>query len=94
MNLSNEFKQKINELKIIFEKINEKKESLKLKIQKVFTEIRNCLNQREDQLLLEVDNQYNKLFIDDELIKKNKNLPNKIKKSIDKGNLINNINGN
>ena len=87
--LSNKVENSINELKKIIEKINENKEELKLKIAKIFTQIRSVINQREDELLLEVDNQYNKLFIDDELIKKNKNLPNKIKKSIDKGNLIN-----
>jgi len=68
--LSNKVENSINELKKIIEKINENKEELKLKIAKIFTQIRSVINQREDELLLEVDNQYNKLFIDDELIKK------------------------
>ena len=49
-NMSNNLKDKINELKNIFEKINENKENLKLKIQKIFTKIRNELNNREDEL--------------------------------------------
>ena len=41
----------IKKIKALFDKINENKEELKLKIQKVFTKIRNALNDREDQLL-------------------------------------------
>ena len=44
--------QNIHELKNIFEKINENKEELKLKIQNIFTNIRNERNNREDELLL------------------------------------------
>ena len=57
--LSNKIQQSINDLKIFFDKINENKENLKLKIQKIFTNIRNILNEREDEILLEVDNQFN-----------------------------------
>ena len=39
--LSNKFEKSINELKKIFEKIDKDKEELKLKIQKIFTNIRN-----------------------------------------------------
>ena len=44
--LSNTLQNSINELKILYEKINENKEELKLKIQKIFTKIRNILNDR------------------------------------------------
>ena len=47
-NLSNNFDESINKLKTIFEKINKNKEELKLKVQKIFTIIRNELNNRED----------------------------------------------
>ena len=53
--LLNTFEQTINELKILFEAINKNKEEHKLKIQKIFTKIRNSLNDRENQLLFEVD---------------------------------------
>jgi len=83
--LSNKIQQSINDLKILFDKINENKEALKLKIQKIFTNIRNILNEREDEILLEVDNQFNNLFFNEDLIKESEILPNKIKLSLDKG---------
>ena len=46
--LSSKFKETFNEIKIKCEQINENKEQLKLKIQKIFTNIRNILNNRED----------------------------------------------
>ena len=46
--LGNNFEKSFNELKILFEKINENKESLKKDIQNIFTKIRNILNERED----------------------------------------------
>ena len=64
--------------------MNESKE------QKIFTNIRSILNDREDELLLEVDNKYNELLINKELIKDSEKLPNKIKLSIEKGKAINN----
>ena len=73
----------------ILERINENKEKIKLKISKIFTQIRNVINQREDELLLEIDNKFNNLNLDDEFINKNKSLPNKIKKSLEKGKLTN-----
>ena len=50
--LSNRIQESINELKKIYESINENKENLKIKIQKIFTKIRNSLNDREEKLLL------------------------------------------
>ena len=66
LNIDNSIKQ----LKDFFEKINNNKEELKLKIQKIFTNLRNALNNREDKLLEEIDNQYNELFCNESLIKK------------------------
>ena len=88
--LSNKLEQSINELKILFDKINENKENLKLKIQKIFTNIRNILNEREDEILLEVDNQFNNLYINEDLIKKSKLLPNEIKITLEKGKELDN----
>ena len=48
----------------MFEKINQNRENVKFKIQKIFTKIRNIINEREDELLSEVDNQLGKLFFD------------------------------
>ena len=86
--LSKTLEESINSLKNIFEKINENKEELKLKIQKIFTKIRNELNNREDELLLQVDKEYEKNFFKEELIKESEKLPNKITYFLKKGQLL------
>ena len=85
-----DLEESINEIKLLFEKINKTKEELKLNIQKTFTKIRNTINEREDELLLEVDNIYNKEFFKEDLIKNCEKLPNKIKSLLEKGKSINN----
>ena len=86
--LSNNIESSINKIKEIIEKTNEKKEEMKIKIQKIFTKIRTALNDREDELLLEVNNIYEDTFKDIN-IKKLQILPNNIKISLEKGKLIN-----
>ncbi len=61
--LSIKFEKSIDELKVLFEKIDKDKEELKLKIQKIFTQIRNSLNEKEGKLLLEVDEKFNDLVL-------------------------------
>ena len=56
-NLSN-FKDSLHELDKIIDKNNEEKEKIKLKIQQLFTKIRNAINKREDELFLQVDKIY------------------------------------
>ena len=87
-NLYNGLDNSINEIKLLSEKINKDKEELKLNIQKTFTKIRNTLNEREDELLFEVDNIYSKEFGKEDLIKNCEKLPNKIKSLLEKGKLI------
>ena len=82
--LSKKLEESINELKKLFIKINEDKEELKLKIQNIFTKVRNTLNNREDLLLLEVDNKFNEFYGDENIIKEGEKLPNKIKISLEK----------
>ena len=86
--LSNTVLKSIDDLKNIFEKINEKKEELKIKIQKIFTKIRNELNDREDQLLIELDKVFNEKYGDENIIKEGEKLPNRIKISLEKGKII------
>jgi len=88
--LSSKLELSIRELKTLFKNIEDKKNNLKLEIQKIFTKIRSALNDREDKLLLEVDQKFNDLFFKEELIKESEKLPNKIKESIEKGKIINN----
>ena len=85
--LSNNINKTINELKDMFEKIKENKEDLKTKIQNIFTEIRTKINEREDKILLEVDQIYDNTYISDNTIKIIDKLPNKVKSSLEKGKL-------
>ena len=59
---SNTIQDSVIKLKEIFEKTNKVKEDLKLKIQKTFTKLRNELNNREDELLSEVDEKFENIF--------------------------------
>jgi len=86
--LSNNLQQTLDLLTTLFEKIKTNKEELKINIQKVFTKVRNELNNREDALLLEVDKKYDEIYFNENIIKETKNLPNKIKLSLEKGNKI------
>ena len=58
---------------------------MKLKIQKIFTKIRNELSNREDELLLEVDNKFEKIFFNQEFLKESQKLPKKVNLFLNKG---------
>ena len=83
--LENNFNENIKELKDIFEKIEKGKEDLKIKVLNTFTKIRTTLNERETQLLLEIDNLYKEKYFGEDIIKKAEKLPKQIKVSIEKG---------
>jgi len=74
----------------IYEKIIKNKVELKINIQKIFSKIRNALNEKEDQLLLLIDNKYDNLYFNEDLIQKIEKISNKIKISLEKGKLIQN----
>ena len=76
-------------MKEIFQKIQKDKEDLIIKVQKIFTKIRNTLNDREDELLLQINNLYNDKYFNEDLIKKSEKLPKKIKISLEKGKALN-----
>ena len=44
-----------------------------MNISKIFTNIRNAINEREDELLLNIDNKFNELYFLKNLLKKQKN---------------------
>jgi len=81
-------KNSIDELKKLFEEINHNKEELKLKVSKVFTQIRKAIDEREDKILLEIDEKFSKNYFKEEIIHQNENLPNKIIESIERGKSI------
>ena len=60
-----------------------------MNIQNIFTNIRNELNNREDQLLLNVDKHFEIIFFNEDIIKRSEKLPNKIKLSLEKSKIIN-----
>ena len=61
---------------------------MKLKVQKAFTKIRTALNEREDELLADIDTLFGKRYFNEDVIKKAEKLPKKIKVSLDKGKQI------
>ena len=78
----------INELKKIFENINEQKEKIKLKILNVFTKIRNAINEREDEILIQVENIFNNTYFKEDIIKQSNKIPEKMKIYLEKGKLL------
>ena len=82
------FNEEINRLKNIFEEIEKNKENLIIKIQNIFTKVRNAINERENKILLELDNLFKEKYFNDELINKGEKLPKQIKISLEKGKLI------
>ena len=88
--LSSDINESIKKIKVIYEQMNEKKEELKVKVQKIFTNIRNVINNREDELLLDIDKKFNDKSIEEEVFKEIEKLPNKIKVSLEKGKLLDN----
>ena len=89
--LSNNIENSIFKIKEIIEKMNKKKEEMKIKIQKIFTKLRTALNDREDELLFKVDDKYDNIFKNIN-IKELERLPNDIKISLEKGKWINDEN--
>ena len=86
--LSNTLNLSIINLKNILEKNEKDKEQLKSNIQNIFTKLRSALNDREDELLLEVDKNFENIFNNKNFDKEGENLPKKVNKFLDKGKLI------
>ena len=49
--LYNYLEKTINDIKIIFQEISKNKEDLKIKIQKIFTKLRNAIDDREKKIV-------------------------------------------
>ena len=77
--------ESINKLKNAFNKINERKEKIKNKFMEMFTKLRNLLNQTEDEILLDIDNEFKNNFFGEDFVKNAEKLPKKIKISLEKG---------
>ena len=88
--LSNNLQQIIDEFKKTYEEINNRSEELKMKIQKIFTNIRNEINKREDELLLEVDKKIGSFFLNKDYFKNIDKIPNQVKISLENGKILEN----
>ena len=86
--LSKNLDSSIDKLKKEFEEINDNKEKLKIKIQTIFTELRNSINKREDELLLLVEKKFKKKYFSEEFLKTSKALPNEVRIDLEKGKQI------
>ena len=84
-NISLNIDKSIKKIKIFAEKQNENKENLKKKIQILFTKLRNCINEREEEIMEKIDEAFNNLFIKEEFLKESDKMPEKIKLYIKKG---------
>ena len=82
--LNDKLTETIIELKNIFDKIDKEKEELKLNVQKIFTRLRTVTNEREDELLNDIDKIFNDKFFDENSLKEEEKLPGKIKSSMEK----------
>ena len=86
--ISNNLDNKINQFKILKEKINKNKEDLIINIQKVFTKIRTDLNEREDKLINKMEETYKHLFFDEKNSKEIERLSINVKQILDSANNI------
>ena len=69
-----EIQMSLEKIKKLSEEIIAKKDNLITKIQKIFTNIRNALNEKEDKLLLDIDEYYNNIYYKEDIIKKSEKL--------------------
>ena len=72
-------------MKNLIENINKNKDELKFNIQNQFTKIRNALNEREDELLLNIDKLFDNIYFKKDFIKDCEKFPKKLKISLEKG---------
>ena len=88
--LNRNINKKIEELKIMVEKTDKQKEELIVKIQKIFTQIRTTINEREDQLLIYLNKKFDSFGINKNILKEGENLPKLIKSNLEKGKILKN----
>ena len=82
-NLSTNIKDSINTIITFYEKNQEIKEELKSKVMKIITNIRNKLNEREDEILSQIENTFMSLSPNEKIIKDYEKIPKKINEIIE-----------
>ena len=89
-NISLSIEKSMVELNKIIEKIDEDKDNLKLKVTKIFTKLKNAINNREDEILADIDKKFNEFIFDEKILKQSEKLPVQVKEFIEKGKIIEN----
>ena len=88
--LSDDLQNSIIQTQKLYENMKEEKDIFKLKINKIFTQIRKSLKEREDELLLETDAIIESIYFKEKIIKELENMQNITKNNIEKGKKIDN----
>ena len=86
--LSVNINDSIDKYKNYYERMEELKEELKSKIMKIFTNIRNKLNEREDKLLTELDTLSLNIYPSEKILNECERIPKKIKELLAKKKLL------
>lgn len=87
-NLYNSVKESLENIKKNIEDIDIKKEEMKINIQKIFTKIRNEINNKEDELLLKIDKKFDNLVFKESSLKDYDKSSKSIKIFLDEKNLV------
>ena len=87
--ISINIKESINKAQKYHSAMEEQKEALKSQIMKMITNIRNKLNEREDELLSQIDSIYLNICPSEKAIKEYEKIPKKIKELLDKRDSLN-----
>ena len=86
--LSININDSIDKFKDYYDRMEELKEELKSKILKIFTNIRNKLNEREDEILTELDTLSLNIYPSEKLLKEYERIPKKIREFVVKKKLL------
>ena len=82
--LSKNLQESIKQIKQIFEENNKSKEKLKKEVQKIFTKIRNIINEREDNIFLAIDKKYEELYFKESFVNEIEQLPKSVNDALEK----------
>ena len=88
--LSVKLDDSIINLKKCYEEIEKRKENLLKKFMKIFTQLREALNKREDEIMSEIETDFRDKFFKEDISKTTEKLPYKVKSSIENGEIIKN----
>ena len=85
--ISKSLEPTINKFKSLIDEINKSKEEIIKEMQKTFNNLRNALNKREEQLLLEIKNIYGSPYFHD-IKKESEEISENVKKSLESVNIL------